>query len=94
MKMTPLKMYRQELGIPQWELAKSSGISESMLSRIETGRLVPSTDVARLLAQTIGVTEEDLWGEGAKKRISSLVGELRQKSELPPKPMLEGVNHE
>jgi len=42
-------------GICQWELAQRAGISESLLSKIETGRVHPSHSVMVKLANAIGI---------------------------------------
>jgi hypothetical protein len=45
MILTKIKLARMQQGIRQWDLAQRAGISESRLSKIETGRIVPSSSI-------------------------------------------------
>lgn len=56
---------REELKLAQVELAQLAGISRQALGAIETGRAVPSVDVALRIATALGVRVEDLFGEPA-----------------------------
>lgn len=53
---------REQLGIPQKELARRIGISASYLSRIETGTETPgpTTPTVRALLAELGVRLEDI----------------------------------
>ena len=50
-----LRRYREKMGIGFADAAEQLGISESQLSRIETGKCVPKPDTIRRIAQ---------WSEG------------------------------
>ncbi|MBB4287837.1 helix-turn-helix transcriptional regulator [Roseospira goensis] len=57
----PVKVWREEKGLKQNELAATAGISAPMLNDIEKGRRTPSLDVARRLASALGLTLDDLF---------------------------------
>lgn len=50
-----LVRYRQEAGLSQRALATRSGVASSTVARIESGRLQPSTEVARQLLHELGL---------------------------------------
>lgn len=52
-----LKKYRQDLGLLQYEFAKSLGISESFYSMIENGRKAPSKNFLAKLSEHSGKPE-------------------------------------
>lgn len=58
--LTRLKLVRMQHGLRQWDLARLIGISESSLSKIETGRIRPSGIVLGKLAAALGVSSEIL----------------------------------
>jgi len=51
---------RQQKGLTTYELAKRSGILRPNISRIESGRHVPSVDTLDRLARALGVSPADL----------------------------------
>jgi len=65
MAATQMKLWRIRRGIPQWRLARDAGVSESALSRIETGRAMPNPALATQLARLLAVPEADLWAPGS-----------------------------
>lgn len=57
-----LKQIRSVRGVSLTELAKSTGISKSTLSRLETGQRKPSLELLLPLAQAYGVPLDELVG--------------------------------
>jgi putative molybdopterin biosynthesis protein len=75
---------RKDAGLTQADLAKAVGISRQAYTAVESGRSVPSTEVALRLAQKLQKSVEDIfWLDDSPERIirAELVGE--QKS-VPP----------
>lgn len=58
-----LKLAILESGRAAYELASAIGISESRLSRIVTGRIVPTPAEKRAIAAALGVGEDLLFGD-------------------------------
>ena len=56
----PLKLIRMRKGLRQWDVAKSVGVSEAYLSKLETGRATPSPELAARIAGVLGVATEDI----------------------------------
>lgn len=56
-----LKQILEERGIKQKWLSEKTGISESHLSRIVTGRITPTLEVAYRIAAALGLTVYDIW---------------------------------
>ena len=57
------KNLRIALAMKDWtqtELAERSGLSQSYISKICKGRYTPSRQTIRLIADTLGMTEEEL----------------------------------
>jgi putative molybdopterin biosynthesis protein len=54
---------REQLELPQQDLAAIVGLSRQALSAIESGRAVPSVDVAVRIASALGVAVESLFGD-------------------------------
>ncbi len=51
------------------EVSSAAGCSESMLSKIELGRAVPSLDLLSKLAETVGASVAELFGEDSKQAV-------------------------
>jgi len=98
---------RKEAGLTQTELAGAAGISRQAYTAIESGKAVPSTEIALRLARKLKVTVENLfWLEDNKDKIirAELVGDSRsvpdgmrmQLVQLGPRllarPMKEGLS--
>jgi len=70
--MTKFKVMRIEADLTQQELARRLGVSESQVSRIETGRLRPRGSLLQALAEVMGDEVRALFesdtrdGRGAK----------------------------
>ena len=60
----PVKVLREERGMTQRELGEAAGLSTSMVSEIENGNRKPSIDKAGILARTLGVDMDVLFGFG------------------------------
>ena len=56
--------HREGLGLSQREFAKESGISRTILSKVEQGELYPGGKVRRKLASAMYLTPMDLWWIG------------------------------
>lgn len=58
-----LRKLRLEAELTQVELSKKSGVSQQLISDLETGAaLQPSYDVVRALADAFGMTSDELAG--------------------------------
>jgi molybdate-binding protein/DNA-binding XRE family transcriptional regulator len=60
---TRVRSRREQLELPQQDLAALARVSRQALSAIESGRSAPSVDVAVRIASALGVTVEALFGE-------------------------------
>jgi len=56
--------HREALGLSQREFAKESGISRTILSKVEQGELYPGGKVRRKLAAAMDLTPMELWWIG------------------------------
>jgi ribosome-binding protein aMBF1 (putative translation factor) len=56
--------HREGLGLSQREFARESGISRTILSKVERGELYPGGKVRRKLAAAMDLTPKDLWWIG------------------------------
>src|SRR5215218_5848390 len=56
--------HREALGLSQREFAKESGISRTILSKVEQGELYPGVKVRRKLAAAMDLTPMELWWIG------------------------------
>jgi len=71
---------RKDAGLTQAELAQAAGISRQAYTAIESGKSVPSTEVALRLAQKLQKTVEDIfWLEDSPERVirAELIGEKK-----------------
>jgi transcriptional regulator with XRE-family HTH domain len=66
--INPLKLALVRTGRCQYDIAREIGMSETRLSRLATGREVPSADEAEALARLLGRSVDDLFGEGHGER--------------------------
>ncbi len=60
---TRVRSRREQINLPQQDLAAAIGVSRQALGAIEAGRSVPSVDVAVRIASALGVPVETLFGE-------------------------------
>lgn len=58
-----LKRLRRRLGVSQIELANMSGISNSYLGDIETGKKFPSARILQLLVDSLEIHPQELFKE-------------------------------
>ena len=56
-----LKVYRAMRDLTQAELAERAGVTRKSINGIETGRYVPSTELALRLARVLCCTVEDIF---------------------------------
>ena len=61
--MNNLKEFRTKKGISQFKLAVDTGISPSIISRIENGWLWPYPGWRQRIAQALNVSESELFPE-------------------------------
>ena len=59
--LNSLKLARLKVGKSQWDVAKETGISQTMLSLYEREYLEPKPEHKEILAKLYGKTVEDLW---------------------------------
>jgi transcriptional regulator with XRE-family HTH domain len=57
---TPLAFWRKKRGLTQAGLAERAGITESELAEIESGKEEGRIGVLRALAETLGMTVDEL----------------------------------
>ena len=62
MSLSKLKLVRLQRGLRQWDVAQQVGVTESQLSKIETGRIPLSPGLAEKIAYILGVVPEDIEG--------------------------------
>ena len=63
--LTKVKLRRLQRGLRQWDVARQVGIGESHLSKIETGRVQPPSELLEKIATVLDVAPEDLVEERA-----------------------------
>ncbi|HPD91698.1 MAG: helix-turn-helix transcriptional regulator [Rhodobacter sp.] len=56
-----LAEYRKRAGLTQADLARAAGVSRKTINTIENRIFVPSTTLALMLAQVLGVSVHDLF---------------------------------
>lgn len=61
MTKNKLFYYRRAKGLRQYQLAERLGISEVRVSRIETGRTVPTPELSEQISVMLGVAVEELF---------------------------------
>lgn len=61
-----LRRLREKKRIKRKVLSELCGLSKNMIARYERGEQVPSSDVLELLADSLGVTMDDLWRDSQK----------------------------
>lgn len=64
-----VKRHRKLRGLPLEALAELSGVSRSMISKIERGEAVPSTAVLSRLAEALGVTFSRLMASATEREV-------------------------
>jgi transcriptional regulator with XRE-family HTH domain len=67
--MTPLKLAILAARIRQYEVAQRAQITETRLSRLATGRALPTDAERKRLAEVVGVPEARLFGEAPSPAI-------------------------
>src|ERR1700730_6940574 len=64
-----VRLHRKQRGLPLEALAELSGVSRSMISKIERAEAVPSTTVLSRLAEAVGVTFSRLMAPAAEREV-------------------------
>jgi len=60
--MNKLKQYREHAGLTQYELSRKTGLSLSMISKVERDETGISIENAFFLSDALGATMEEIWG--------------------------------
>jgi transcriptional regulator with XRE-family HTH domain len=60
-KLTPFKLARLESGFSQWDVAKATGIAQTVISLYERKLKEPSEEHKKTLAKLYNKRLEDLW---------------------------------
>ena len=60
-KLTPVKLARLEGGFSQWDVAKATGIAQTVISLYERELKEPSEEHKKTLAKLYNKRLEDLW---------------------------------
>ena len=77
--MNQLKLVRMQAGMTQLQLARRVDVSEQKITKIETGRMIPSPGIRRRLTQVLGASEKELFGENETAPVGpSLKGGARE----------------
>ena len=58
--LSTMKRKRMEQGLRQMDVARKIGVSESQLSKIETGRIEPSEEILARIAEALRIDESEL----------------------------------
>lgn len=74
-----LRRYRDEQGLTQEAVAERAGISLAFLANIERGTKIMSVPVLRSLADSLGVSTDNLLYDGAEDRLADVIALLRDK---------------
>lgn len=61
-----LQHARKQTGFTQREVAKETGISQSLIARYETGKLEPNIETIGILADYYGISLDWLFGTNGK----------------------------
>lgn len=67
-----LKMYREEKGYTQEELAEMIGVAKSTITGYEKGNRKPDVPKIKKLAKALGITGDELLGTGLQKKTAPL----------------------
>lgn len=65
--MDKLKEIRLARGMTQQQLADASGVTQSMICRLESGEAMPSVETLKALSKALGCTPNDLMGVTVKE---------------------------
>ena len=73
-----VKTARQNKGLTQEELAEQTNLSVSFISRLETGKVLPSLERLSFIADALDVGLEDLLCDSFKNRSQSMSPTTRE----------------
>lgn len=82
--MKGLRIIRREKGLSQADLERITGIDANTFSRYERGVVIPSTDVAKRIAEALHVTVDELLNGPREKKIeiNLIFGEMPEKGDI------------
>ena len=64
--LTHLERCRKQLGLSQENLSQLSGVAQSTISRIESGKIMPGLHTLMILADVMGISVHELIKDGGK----------------------------
>lgn len=62
---------RVSLGLTQAHIAKTTGLTQQSISRIERNQVIPKITTLELLARAVGTTVDELFPIAARPRVAS-----------------------
>lgn len=71
-----IKQLRQEKGLSQMLLEKKSGVNSKLLSKYENGRIIPTADTLRKIAEGLDISADYLIFDNAPKNGLSRINDL------------------
>lgn len=78
-----LKEVRISRGLTQTELADKLGIAQQVISRYERGNFMPQLDNAKIIADALGVTVDELIIiKEAKEKVAKKLKQLEEESNI------------
>jgi transcriptional regulator with XRE-family HTH domain len=77
-----LASLRKSAGFTQIELAAELGVSQRMVAYYESPAATPPANLLPQIASTLGVTIDELFGRGAKRRLVKQEGDSRLRRRL------------
>jgi len=91
-----IRKLREEKGLTQQELAEKIGISKTLLSQIEEGKIIPSVATLIQISRLFGLSLKYFTGIAEKKRITVVRSYERKEVERRPKkgPSRAGYHYE
>ncbi len=81
-----IKSCRKQLGLSQQALADRVGVSRQAIVAIEAGRQVPATNLALLLARSLGCSVDDLFSLASPEGLEVRLAPSGASSVAPPAP--------
>ena len=79
-----IRQLRLRAGLTQEQLASALGLGPQSVSKWETGAAMPDITLLPGLAETFGVTIDDLFDMTAEQRLNRLENKLELEEELSP----------
>ena len=79
-----IRQLRLKAGFTQEQLAEKMGVGPQAVSKWENAAAMPDITLLPLLAETFGVTLDDLFGLTAEQRLNRIENRMDIEKELPP----------